>query len=112
MSTNENTRIKRKLTISTFTLGFPLYYIIKNRNEIYWGTRLMKEFYIKELVARSCFGFFIGFSLATYFYGAGPKTKEEEKEMYADKESLEYSTEKKKRFQSHYDYLPGKIREK
>jgi hypothetical protein len=36
----------------------------------------MKEFYLKEAVARSFFGLVLGFTIATYFYGVGPATKE------------------------------------
>lgn len=45
----------------------------------------MKEFHLKELVARTALGFFVGVFVSMYFYGAGPvgqdnlKKEEEEK---------------------------------
>lgn len=36
----------------------------------------MKEFHLKEVMARTFLGFFIGFAVATYFYGVGPRTAE------------------------------------
>jgi hypothetical protein len=36
---------------------------------------MVKEFYIKDILARTGFGFVIGMCLATYFYGIGPATK-------------------------------------
>ena len=74
MSTDRNV-VKRKVIITTFTLGFPGYYLMKNRNEIYKGTQILKEFYLKELIARSFLGLVVGFGIATYFYGAGPISK-------------------------------------
>ena len=76
MSTSDNTRIKRQFIISSCTIGVPLIHIIRNRNEIYRSTRIMKEFHLKEVMARTFLGFFIGFAVATYFYGVGPRTAE------------------------------------
>jgi len=111
---------KRKLVIGGCTLLMPGYYLFKNRNTFYKGSKLVKEFYLKELVARSVMGFFIGVAVSAYFYGAGPSTKkavlgEEDKIQIDGKEvektSLEYAIAQKKRFHKKNDFLPGKIRD-
>lgn len=75
MSTTSDNSIKRKFIISSFTVGLPLFHLIKNRNTIYRASNLMKEFYLKEFLARSVFGFFLGFTIATYLYGFGSSAK-------------------------------------
>ena len=115
---------KRKLSIGACTLAMPLYFIVKNRNTIYKGSKLVREFYIKELIARSFMGFFLGIGVSIFFYGAGPLSKEDaiNNERRSDgkasingkeveKTSLEYSVGQKKKYFSKTDYLPGKIRE-
>ena len=91
--------VKRKLCIGFFTALLPSYYLIKNRMTIYKGSKLVREFYIKELVARSLFGFVIGIAASAYLYGAGPVTKQaimgkhkaEVDGKEVEKSSLEYS---------------------
>lgn len=70
----------------------------------------MKEFYLKEIVMRSFFGFMIGCGLAIYFYGGKKAPQSLKEEKIEDKESLDYSALKKKKFQSSLDLFPGKIR--
>lgn len=86
---------------------------------IYKGSKLVREFYIKELVARSLFGFVIGIAASAYLYGAGPVTKQaiigkdkaEVNGKEVEKASLEYSVAQKKKFKQRSDFLPGKIRD-
>ncbi len=86
---------------------------------IYKGSKLVREFYLKELAARSLFGFFIGVAASAYLYGAGPATKQavlgkdkaEVDGKEVDKSSLEYSVAQKKKFKHRSDFLPGKIRD-
>ncbi len=70
-STQDPTKLafKRKVCIATSTAALPTYYLIKNRNTIYKGSKIVREFYIKELVARSFLGFFLGVGLSIYLYG-------------------------------------------
>lgn len=75
---SEEVMLKRKLCIGGFTVGLPLYYVIKNRNNIYRGSKIVREFYLKELFARSVLGFFVGVGASIYFYGVGPVNKQEE----------------------------------
>lgn len=92
---------KRRLCIGGCTVGLPLFYVLKNRNNIYRSTKIMREFYLKELVARSVLGFFMGIGVSIYFYGAGPVNKPAEGELkdgkaevsgkQVDQGSLEYS---------------------
>ena len=64
--------LKRKLCIGAFALGLPLYFVLKNRNAIYKGTKLVREFYVKELVARALMGSLLGVAVSIYIYGVGP----------------------------------------
>jgi hypothetical protein len=68
-------QLKRKLCISTFTIGLPAYYLIKNRNNIYKASKLVREFYFKDIIARSFFGFIIGVGASIYLYGPDPDIK-------------------------------------
>jgi hypothetical protein len=52
----------------------PSWYLIKNRNIMYKSTKLVREFHLKEMVARSFLGFFVGVGLSVAFYGLGPFT--------------------------------------
>lgn len=104
MAANTNAQ-KRKAIVTTSTLGFPTYYLLKNRNQIYRSSSLLKEFHVKELVARSFFGLVTGFVVGVYFFGFSEKQEEHE-----DKHSLEYSSQRKKGFYRKTDFLPGKIR--
>ena len=70
MSTDNN-RFKRKFIITSFTVGLPLFHLVRNRNEIYKASKLMREYHIKEVIARGCMGFFFGTMIALYFYGFG-----------------------------------------
>ncbi len=53
----------------TTTVAFPAYYLLKNRNNIYKGSKIVKEFYLKEVLARTTLGFFVGIVLSVYLYG-------------------------------------------
>ena len=118
---SEKIMFKRKLCIGACTAGLPLFYMVKNRNNIYKSTQIMREFYLKELVARSVLGFFVGVGVSIYFYGAGPVSKPAEGELkdgkaevngrQVDQQSLEYSVAQKKKFLRKGDFLPGKIRD-
>ena len=96
---------KRKMIVTSTMIGFPMYYMLKHRNDIYRGSKIVKEFYIKEIVARSFIGLIFGFVVGIYFYGFSETPAET-----SDKESLEYSAKEKKKFQRRVDYLPDKIR--
>jgi hypothetical protein len=48
-------QLKRKVCISTFTIGLPAYYLIKNRNNIYKASKLVREFYFKDIIANDYF---------------------------------------------------------
>ena len=61
--------MKRRLCIGATTLSLPLYYLLKNRNAIYKGSKLLREFYFKELLVRSILGFALGVGLSLYLYG-------------------------------------------
>jgi hypothetical protein len=116
MSTNNELRNmkRRKATIISCTIAFPTYYLLKHRSTIYKSTQLMKEFYLKELLARSALGFAVGVGLSIYLFGIGPtgkNTNVDEKGEDIDKTSLEYSIQEKKGFQRRNYYLPGKIRD-
>ena len=110
---------KRKLCIGFFTAALPSYYLIKNRMTIYKGSKLVREFYVKELFARSAMGFILGVAASAYFYGAGPvskqaimgKDKAEVDGKEVEKTSLEYSIAQKKKFIKNNEFLPGKIRD-
>jgi hypothetical protein len=97
----------------------PTYFLFKNRMTIYKGSKLVREFYIKELFARTAMGFLLGVVVSTYFYGAGPATKkaimgkdrvEIDGKEY-EKSSLEFSVAQKKKFLKNNEFLPGKIRD-
>ncbi len=111
--------LKRKLCIGFFTTAMPTYFLFKNRMTIYKGSKLVREFYIKELFARTAMGFLLGVVVSTYFYGAGPATKkaimgkdrvEIDGKEY-EKSSLEFSVAQKKKFLKNNEFLPGKIRD-
>lgn len=110
---------KRKLCIGFFTAAIPTYFLLKNRNNIYKGSKLVREFYVKELFARSAMGFFLGVAVSAYFYGMGPvskkailgKDKAEIDGKEVEKSSLEYSIAQKKKFIKNNEFLPGKIRD-
>jgi hypothetical protein len=121
---NETLMTKRRLCIGSLTVATPLYYLLKHRNDIFRASKLVREFHLKELVARSVMGFFLGVGVSIYFYGAGPLSKEAaiESELRAEgkaqvdgreveKTSLEYSVEQKRKFVKKTDFLPGKIRD-
>ena len=110
---------KRKLCIGGTTAALPLYYLIKHRNNIYRGSKLQREFYVKEIMIRSVLGFVLGIGLSIYFYGPEENRKKvlgsegvaeiDGKEV--QKSSLEYSVAQKKKFLKRNDFLPGKIRD-
>jgi hypothetical protein len=83
--TTDKNASKRKTIVTFSTITFPLYYLYKNRYQIYRGSSLIKEFYLKELIARSFFGLVFGFAIGAYFY---PMTKIEKIENEQDKETL------------------------
>ena len=54
------------------TYGLPIYYVVKNRNNIYRSNYTMKFYYAKEVFARIFFGLVIGYASAMMIYGLGP----------------------------------------
>ena len=68
--------IKRKMCRIAFTIGLPGYYFFRNRAAIVKGQQIMREFYIKDIIARSCLGYCLGFAVSLYFYGYGPLKEE------------------------------------
>ena len=81
----------------------------------------MREFYYKDIIARSFFGFIIGVGASIYLYGPDPDIKtsrNNDKEGRAviqgkeiEKSSLEYSVLIKRQYHKKNDFLPGKIRD-
>ena len=121
---NERLMAKRRMCIGSFTVATPLYYLVKNRNNIFKATKIVREFYFKEVIARTFMGFFLGVGASIYFYGVGALSKEAEREnelraegkasvggLEVEKTSLEYSIQQKQKFIKKTDFLPGKIRD-
>ena len=64
---------------------------------MYHGTKIMREFYLKDAVARGFIGFVIGIGVATYLYG-GKSVRPKKEEEKVDDTSLEYSKEVKMKY--------------
>ena len=55
---------RRKMCIGTFTFLLPTYYTVRRRNDIFKASKLVREFYLKEILVRTVLGFIVGVGMS------------------------------------------------